>query len=143
MNFRAFTDVCAKLIIYQASTEGDIDLPKHLASPVHKPLLQSKHDEFAPRTMRSLPNALTFALKQLAPDIRNLGSTPRHSESKGERAHPMRDAFSPKRIPREVQMQQPEIDENTQRRIPPLCSTTRLNCLIGGVGAHSRGRATP
>jgi hypothetical protein len=30
------TDVCAKLIIYQAFIEGDIDLPKHLASPVHK-----------------------------------------------------------------------------------------------------------
>ncbi len=29
------TDVSAKLIIYQAFIEGDIDLPKHLASPVH------------------------------------------------------------------------------------------------------------
>jgi hypothetical protein len=27
------TDVCAKLIIYQAFIEGDIDLPKHLARP--------------------------------------------------------------------------------------------------------------
>jgi hypothetical protein len=29
------TDVSARLIIYQAVIEGDIDLPKHLAGPVH------------------------------------------------------------------------------------------------------------
>ncbi len=61
------TDVCAKLIIYQAFIEGDIDLPKHLASPVHKLYFNPEHDEFAPRTMWSLSNAFTSALKQLDP----------------------------------------------------------------------------
>jgi hypothetical protein len=61
------TDVSAKLIIYQAFIEGDIDLPKHLAAPVHNLYFNPEHEEFAPRTMWSLSNAFTSALKQLDP----------------------------------------------------------------------------
>lgn len=61
------TDVSAKLIIYQAFIEGDVDLPKHLAGPVHNLYFNPEHEEFAPRTMFSLSNAFTSALKQLDP----------------------------------------------------------------------------
>jgi hypothetical protein len=61
------TDVSAKLIIYQAFIEGDIDLPKHLTGPVHNLYFNPEHEEFAPRTMWSLSNAFTSALKQLDP----------------------------------------------------------------------------
>jgi len=61
------TDVSAKLIIYQAFIEGDIDLPKHLAGPVHNLYFNPEHEEFAPRTLWSLSNAFTSALKQLDP----------------------------------------------------------------------------
>src|ERR1700680_1997832 len=59
------SEVAAKLIIYQAFIEGDIDLPKHLASPVHQLYFNPEHEEFAPRTMWSLSNAFTSALQQL------------------------------------------------------------------------------
>jgi hypothetical protein len=61
------TDVAAKLIIYQAFIEAEIDLPKHLAGPVHKLYFNPEHEEFAPRTMWSLSNAFTSALKALDP----------------------------------------------------------------------------
>jgi hypothetical protein len=55
------------MIIYQAFIEGDIDLPKHQAAPVHNLYFNPEHEEFAPRTMWSLSNAFTSALKQLDP----------------------------------------------------------------------------
>ncbi len=61
------TDIAARLIIYQAFIEGEIDLPKHLAAPVHKLYFNPEHEEFAPRTLWSLSNAFTSALKQLDP----------------------------------------------------------------------------
>ena len=61
------TDVTAKLIIYQAFIESEIDLPRHLAAPVHKLYFNPEHEEFAPRTMWSLSNAFTSALKLLDP----------------------------------------------------------------------------
>jgi hypothetical protein len=61
------TDVTAKLIIYEAFIEAEIDLPKHLAGPVHKLYFNPEHEEFAPRTMWSLSNAFTSALKALDP----------------------------------------------------------------------------
>jgi hypothetical protein len=61
------TDVTAKLIIYQAFIEAEIDLPKHLAGPVHNLYFNPEHEEFAPRTMWSLSNAFTSALKALDP----------------------------------------------------------------------------
>lgn len=61
------TDVAAKLIIYQAFIEAEIDLPKHLVVPVHKLYFNPEHEEFAPRTLWSLSNAFTSALKKLDP----------------------------------------------------------------------------
>ena len=61
------TDVAARLIIYQAFIEGEIDIPKHLAAPVHRLYFNPEHEEFAPRTLWSLSNAFTSALKQLDP----------------------------------------------------------------------------
>jgi hypothetical protein len=61
------TDVAARLIIYQAFIEAEIDIPKHLAVPVHKLYFNPEHEEFAPRTLWSLSNAFTSALKQLDP----------------------------------------------------------------------------
>ena len=59
--------VSAKLIIHQAFIEGAIDLPKHLARPVHNLYFNPQHEEFAPRTIWSLSDAFTSALKQLHP----------------------------------------------------------------------------
>ncbi len=61
------SDVTAKLIIYQAFIESEIDLPKHLAVPVHELYFKPEHEEFMPRTMWSLSNAFTSALKRLDP----------------------------------------------------------------------------
>jgi hypothetical protein len=61
------TDVAAKLIIYQAFIEAEIDLPKHLARRVHKLYFNPEHDVFAPRTMWSLSNSFTSAMKALDP----------------------------------------------------------------------------
>jgi hypothetical protein len=53
--------------------------------------------------------------------------------------HPERDAYAPKRIPREVQRQQRESNQNNPRRIPSLCSTTgvcwRKSVWAAGAGA--------
>jgi len=61
------TDVTARLVIYQAFIEAELDIPKHLAVPVHKLYFNPEHEEFAPRTMWSLSNAFTSALKELDP----------------------------------------------------------------------------
>jgi hypothetical protein len=57
----------AKLVIYRAFVEGDLDAPRHLAQTVHQLYFNPRHDEFQPRTMWSLSNAFTSALKQLDP----------------------------------------------------------------------------
>ena len=61
------TDVTAKMIIYQAFIEGDIDIPRHLARRTHDLYFNPPHDEFAPGTMWSLSNAFTSAFKELDP----------------------------------------------------------------------------
>ena len=61
------TEVSAKMIIYDAFIEDRIDLPKHLAGPVHNLYFTPEHEEFGPRTMWSLSNAFTSALKQIDP----------------------------------------------------------------------------
>ena len=61
------TDVTAKIIIYQAFIEGDLDVPKHLARRVHDFYFEPRYDEFRSRTMWSLSNAFTSALKELDP----------------------------------------------------------------------------
>ena len=57
----------AKLIIYRAFIESDLQAPKHLASVVHDLYFNPKYEEFQPRTMWSLSNAFTSAFKELDP----------------------------------------------------------------------------
>jgi hypothetical protein len=61
------TDVTAKLVIYEAFIESELDIAKHLAGTVHDLYFNPKVEEFQPRTMWSLSNAFTSALKQLDP----------------------------------------------------------------------------
>jgi len=57
----------AKLTIYRAFVEGELDVPKHLARKVHNLYFNPQHEEFQPRTMWSLSNAFTSAFKELDP----------------------------------------------------------------------------
>ena len=61
------SDVSAKLIIYQAFVEGNLEVPRHLARSVHDLYFNPKHEEFASRNMWSLSNAFTSAFKELEP----------------------------------------------------------------------------
>ena len=61
------TAVTAKLVIYEAFIESQLDIPKHLAGTVHDLYFNPSAEEFQPRTMWSLSNAFTSALKQLDP----------------------------------------------------------------------------
>lgn len=61
------TDVTAKLLIYEAFVEGQLEFPKHLARPVHDAYFNPPYEEFAGRTMWSLQNSFTGAAKQLEP----------------------------------------------------------------------------
>ena len=61
------TDIAAKLFIYQAFIEGQLDVAKHLARDVHDLYFDPQHDEFQPRTVWSLSNAFTSAFKSLDP----------------------------------------------------------------------------
>lgn len=61
------SDSDAKLIIYRAFIEGDLEIPKHLARDVHGNYFNPTHLDFAPRTRWSLSNAFTSALKALDP----------------------------------------------------------------------------
>ncbi len=60
-------DASAKLIVYQAFIEQQLDVPKHLADDVHRHYFEPEHDEFKPRTLWSLSNAFTSAFKVLDP----------------------------------------------------------------------------
>jgi hypothetical protein len=64
------SDQRAKLIIYDAFMEGGADLPKHLGTVVHDHYFDPKYPEFEPRTLWSLENAFTSALKELEPVAR-------------------------------------------------------------------------
>lgn len=61
------TDVSAKLIIYRAFIEGDLEVPRHLARTVHEQYFNPQHADFQERTMWSLSNAFTSAFKKLEP----------------------------------------------------------------------------
>lgn len=61
------SDVSARMIIYKAFIEGKLEVPRHLARPVHDLYFNPEHEEFQPRTMWSLSNAFTSALKALDP----------------------------------------------------------------------------
>ncbi len=59
------SDEAAKLIIYRAFIERELEVPRHLARVVHDRYFVPQYEEFAPRTMRSLSNAFTSAFKEL------------------------------------------------------------------------------
>jgi hypothetical protein len=61
------TNVTAKLLIYEAFVEGELDVPKHLARRVHDFYFQPQYPDFEPRTLWSLSNAFTSAFKELDP----------------------------------------------------------------------------
>ena len=61
------TDVAAKLVIYRAFIESELEVPKALARPVHDLYFNPEHEEFQSRTLWSLSNAFTTAFKQLEP----------------------------------------------------------------------------
>lgn len=61
------SDVSAKLMIYRAFIESELEVPKALARPVHDLYFNPQHEEFQSRTLWSLSNAFTSAFKQLDP----------------------------------------------------------------------------
>ncbi len=61
------TDVSARMIIYQAFIESELDVPRHLDRRVHDMYFNPTVEEFQPRTMWSLSNAFTSAFKDLDP----------------------------------------------------------------------------
>jgi hypothetical protein len=60
-------DEAAKLIIYRAFVQGQLDVAKHLARRVHDLYFNPRVEEFAPRNMWNLSNAFTSAFKELDP----------------------------------------------------------------------------
>ena len=64
---RQLSTAAAKLIIYQAFIEEELEIPKHLARRVHELYFHPVHEEFQPRTLWSLSNAFTSAFKDLEP----------------------------------------------------------------------------
>lgn len=61
------SDVAAKLLIYRAFVEAELEVPRHLDRVVHQYYFEPQHEEFQPRTMWSLNNAFTSAFKELDP----------------------------------------------------------------------------
>jgi hypothetical protein len=61
------TEVTAKVVIYEAFVEGKLEAPKHLARNVLDLYFGPEYKEFRPRTIWSLSNAFTSALKELEP----------------------------------------------------------------------------
>jgi hypothetical protein len=59
------TDVAAKLLIYQAFIESELEVPRHLARRVHDQYFNPQLEEFQSRTMWSLSNAFTSAFGEL------------------------------------------------------------------------------
>ena len=57
----------AKLFIYRAFLEEQLEAPKHLAREVHRLYFEPQYEEFTPRTLWSLSNAFTSAFKTLDP----------------------------------------------------------------------------
>ena len=61
----AVTDADAKMLIYRAFVQGELEAPRHLARIVHDEYFLPTHEEFVPRTLWSLSNAFTSAFKKL------------------------------------------------------------------------------
>ena len=64
---KQLSDDTAKLILYKAFVEGELEAPKSLLSEVHRLYFEPQYEEFSPRTMWSLSNAFTSAFKELDP----------------------------------------------------------------------------
>jgi len=63
-----FTDVTAKVVIYEAFVEGRLEAPKHLARTVHDLYFEPKNEEFRARTMEPL-QCVRSAFKNWVPSI--------------------------------------------------------------------------
>src|ERR1051326_476346 len=61
------SDVSARMVIYRAFIEGDLDVARHLARDEHRNYFEPTIEEFTPRTAWSLQIAFTSAFKQLDP----------------------------------------------------------------------------
>ena len=66
------TDVTAKVVIYEAFAEGQLEVPKHSARTVHDLYFEPKYDEFRSRTIRSLSNAFSTRRRRRAKTCRRL-----------------------------------------------------------------------
>ena len=61
------SDERAKLILYEAFVDGELEAPRSLLPEVHRLYFEPEYPEFSPRTMWSLSNAFTSAFKKLDP----------------------------------------------------------------------------
>lgn len=61
------SDTDARLVIYRAFIEAELEVPRHLCRAVHDHYFKPQHEDFAPRTMWSLSNAFTSSFKELDP----------------------------------------------------------------------------
>src|SRR5207302_4805501 len=59
------SDDRAKLILYEAFVDGELDAPRSLLPEVHRLYFDPQYADFAARTMWSLSNAFTSAFKKL------------------------------------------------------------------------------
>jgi hypothetical protein len=57
----------ARLILYEAFVEGELDAPRSLLHAVHRLYFEPQYPEFSARTMWSLSNAFTSSFKTLDP----------------------------------------------------------------------------
>ena len=58
------SDERAKLVLYEAFVDGELEAPRSLLPEVHHLYFEPQYPEFAPRTMWSLSNAFTSAFKK-------------------------------------------------------------------------------
>ena len=61
------SDERAKLILYAAFVDGELEAPRSLLPEVHRLYFEPEYAEFSARTMWSLSNAFTSAFKKLDP----------------------------------------------------------------------------
>lgn len=61
------TNDTARLIFYSAFVDGKLEALRSLLPEVHRLYFELQYPEFSPRTMWSLSNAFTSALKKLDP----------------------------------------------------------------------------
>ena len=61
------SDVSARMIIYRAFIEAELEAPRHLDRKVHDLYFNPTVEEFRARTLWSLSNAFTSAFKELEP----------------------------------------------------------------------------